>query len=121
MLDNVQRLLKICDRLLSGGASHGFLAGLMKVFHRLFPQLAAGSVMCEKFDLFSESVRIKFFNRFHDTSMKRAAPPLNQASIGNLVGKGVLECVFEVGKQACLVNKFRRLKITQFPFEIFFR
>ena len=41
MLESFQRLLEVRYRLLSGGASRGFFAGLMKIFHGLFPQLAA--------------------------------------------------------------------------------
>ena len=33
----------------------------------------------------------------------------------------MLECVFEIGEQARLVNKFSRLKLTQFPSQFFFR
>lgn len=53
--------------------------------------------------------------------MKRAPPFLKQTPVSNFVRERVLEGVFEVGKQACLVNEFGRLKMAQFPSEIFFR
>ena len=43
--------------------------------------------------------------------MMRAPAILKQDFHKHLVRQRVLKSVFEVGKQACLVNKFRRLKI----------
>ena len=52
MLERFQRLLEVRYRLLSGRAARGFLAGLMEIFHRLFPQLAAERVVREPLNLF---------------------------------------------------------------------
>jgi hypothetical protein len=41
MPEKIQRLFEGCDRLAVGTAGHGFLAGFMKVFYGLVPQLAA--------------------------------------------------------------------------------
>ena len=114
MLKRFQSLLEVCDRLPSGRASRRFLTGLVKIFHRLFPQLAAQRVVRQPLNLFGEAIRIQFLDRFHDPRMKRAAALLEQASVCDFVSQRVLESVFEVGKQAGLVNKFRRLKMPQF-------
>ena len=78
MLKRFQRLLEVCDRLLGGGANRGFLAGLMKIFHRLFPQLCPNRVVRQPLNLFDQAIRIQFLNRFHDTGVKRAPPLLKQ-------------------------------------------
>ena len=53
--------------------------------------------------------------------MQRTPAILQKASVSDFMGERVLESVFEIGKQTCLVNKFRRLKMTEFPPEILLR
>jgi hypothetical protein len=52
--------------------------------------------------------------------MQRTAAILKKAPVSHFVSQRVLKSVFEIGKQAGLVNKFRRLKMSQLPSEIFF-
>ncbi len=72
-------------------------------------------------NLFDQAVWIQLLNRLYDLRMQCPPAILEKPSISNLMRKRVLESVFEVGKQARLVNKFRRLKVRQLPSEIFLR
>jgi hypothetical protein len=49
-----------------------------------------------------------------DQARVQPPPPLQQqAAVGHLMGQGVLEGVFWLGKQAGLVQKLRRLEVRQ--------
>ena len=77
--------------------------------------------MSQTFGVLREPLGIATLDGLDGPGVKPASTILQEASVGHLVGQRVLERVFEVGKQACLVNKFRRLKMPKFPSEIFFR
>ena len=62
-------------------------------------------------DLLDQPVGVELFDGLDDPRMENAPPLLQEAPIGNLVGEGVLEGVFEIREQAYLVEKLGGLKV----------
>jgi len=52
--------------------------------------------MCEPVDLFGRTFRTELFEDHHTPGVQRAAPFLEEAAIGHLVGEGVLEGVLKI-------------------------
>src|SRR5262245_49531184 len=77
--------------------------------------------MRQSLDMLAKTVRIVFLNRFHDTSMKHAAALLEQARIRDLVCERVLECVLDLRKETCLIQKLRCLKPSEALTDFFLR
>ena len=61
--------------------------------------------MREPLDLFGHAVCTDLFEHRHAPGVQRAAPFLEEAAIGHIVGEGVLEGVFKFREQARLVEK----------------
>src|SRR3990172_3382390 len=109
MWEDAQRLLEVRHRLPVGGSRERFGSGLTKVGRGLLPHLAAQGVMGQPFDLFGQSVRVEPFDSLHNPGVEGASPLLKQASVGHLVGEGVLEGVLELGEEARLLEGTRGL------------
>jgi hypothetical protein len=67
-------------------------------------------MMREQLDHFAQAIRVQPLDRRHDGSMKGAPPILQQAAIGDIVGERMLERIFQIWEQPCLVQELRRLK-----------
>ena len=81
-----------------------------RVAHRLLPQLAPKSVVGEPLDLLREAIGVKRLDSLDDPRVQRAAPLLEQAAVGHLMGERVLERVLEIREEARLVEKLGRLE-----------
>ena len=57
-----------------------------------------------------EPIGIEALDGRHDLAVEAAAPVLQQAPVGHLVGEGVLEGVFEVREEARLVQELGGLE-----------
>ena len=65
----------------------------------------------EPFDLLGHPSPSEGFQGHDDAGMEHPPPLLEQAPIGHLVGEGVLEGVFWLGKKACLVEELGGLQM----------
>src|SRR5215467_8459097 len=86
---------------------------LSAVVHCLGPDLAAYSMDSKRRDLFGQPIRVKPFDGFDDSSMKRAASFLEQAAVRHLVRQGMLERVFELWEESRLVEELRSLQLRE--------
>jgi hypothetical protein len=66
--------------------------------------------MGEPLEVFSYPVGVEALDGLHDLRVECLAAPVEQAAVRHLVGKGVLEGVFGVWKQAGLVEELAGLK-----------
>ena len=69
--------------------------------------------MSEPLDLFSEPVGIQFFHRAHDARVDVAAAFVEHPAIGDVMGKGVLKGVLQVGEDLGPKEKFVSLQIVE--------
>src|SRR6266540_3226978 len=88
-----ERLFEVRHCLSVSRTLYGLLAGLATVSDGFLPDLPAHGVMSQPVDLFCQAVRVQAFDGFHDPGMQRSAPLLEQATVSDLVGEGVLERV----------------------------
>ena len=73
---------------------------LAQVRERLLPCLGAERVVSQPLEVLGKAVRIETFDRLENPGMKNAPPLLEKAAIGDFIGEGMLEDVFDVGEQA---------------------
>ena len=76
--------------------------------HRLVPQLAPQGVVGQPLDVLGQPVGVEPLDGLHDPRVQRAAPLVQQAAVGDLVGQRVLERVLELGEQAASRRGTRR-------------
>src|SRR5262245_37818222 len=88
-------------------------AGLTEIRYRLLPQVAPDGVMGEALDLLAKAVAVEHLDGLDRPRMQYSPPLLQESPVRHLVREGVLECVFEVGEQLCLVQKFSSLQPIQ--------
>jgi hypothetical protein len=67
----------------------------------------------QTFDLLGYAVRSQRFEGLDNAGMEHPPPLLEEAAVGDLMGEGVLEGVFALRKETCLVDKLRRLEVRQ--------
>ena len=85
----------------------------MEIGDRFFPQFPVQGVVGQPLGLLRHAVGRKLLDRLGDARVQITAPVVQQALVGHLVREGVLESVGELGKQAGLVEKLRRLQLRQ--------
>ena len=61
--------------------------------------------MGQQFDLLVQPVGIESLKRRHNAGVQRPTPLLEETAVGDLVGKGMLEGVFPLGKEARFVEE----------------
>ncbi len=69
--------------------------------------------MGQAFDLLGQAVPGERLEGLDNAGMERPPPLLEEAPIGDLVGEGVLEGVFVLGKEARLVEELGRLEMRE--------
>src|SRR5262245_5241474 len=67
----------------------------------------------QPFDLVGQAIGRESFNDLNQPSMKGSPPLLYEPSIGDLMGQGVLEGVFRLGKEARLVEELGGLEVRE--------
>ncbi len=93
-LDEVQPLDEMSDGLQIRRALFGPLAGLLPVIDRPIGKLRLGVMMGQPLDLFRQAVGKDRLDRLGDPAVECAPPILEDAPVDDLMGQGVLECVF---------------------------
>ena len=100
-----ERLLERRPRFSVGRALDRPGARLPEIGNGFVPRLGLERVVCEPLDLFAHAVYTELFEDLHTSGVQRAAPFLEEAAIGHLVGEGMLEGVLELREQARLIEK----------------
>jgi hypothetical protein len=113
-----QRGLEKTDGLAIGGTRDGLRPGLAQILDRLVGEAGPDRVVGENIDLLLQAVGVQSLDRLDEGGVQRAAPFLEQASVGDVVGQCVLERVLEIGKQASLVEELGRLELGECPLQI---
>jgi hypothetical protein len=88
-------------------------AGLLPIPHRLLPQLPLGRVVRETLGVLAEPIRVDRLRGIDDPRMQGPPSFQEQAPVGDVVGQGVLEGVFEVRKEARLVQELSSLEVRE--------
>jgi len=78
---------------------------LSEVGSRLVPGLGPERVVRKPLDLFGHALFAQPFKHRHAPSVQHAAPLLEKTAIRNLVGKGMLEGVFDLREGGRLVDE----------------
>src|SRR2546422_7077021 len=110
-----QRLLEVTRRLTKRRARECLSTCLLEVSHRLAPHLTSEGVVSEPLDVLGQTLGVERLDGFDNPGVERPSPLLEYAPVGNLVGEGVLEGVFEVREQARLVEKLGLLQASKRP------
>ena len=108
-----QRLLEVGRRLTVCRPVERARAGLGKIPHGLFPDLAADRVIGEPLHLLGKTLGIERFDDLDDPRVQRLLPLVQQAAVGDLVGQPVLERVLDVGEEAGLIQELGRLQVRE--------
>src|SRR5262249_30101610 len=74
--------------------------------------------MSQAFDLLREPLRVQRLDRRDDASVQSAPPVLQDAPVGHLMRERMLEGVFEVRKDARLVQELGGLEMAQSPTQV---
>ena len=90
-----------------------FAAGLLKIVHGLFPQLATYRMMGEPLHLFTKPIGVKRFNRPHDARVDVAPALAKHPAIGHVVSEGMLEPVLRLRKELHRIKKLGILQIAE--------
>jgi hypothetical protein len=81
----------------------------MEISDRLLPQFALERVMGEPVDVLAEAISVECLDRPDDPRVQVVPSLVQEAAVRHLVGQRVLEGVLDVGEEASLVEKLRRL------------
>src|SRR6266849_3067944 len=95
-----QRLLAGCHDLPERGTCHSLCCSLLGIQNGLVPHLAANGMVRQPLDLFGQPLRIESFDSFHYLAVKDAPALVEKASVGYIVGEGMLERILRVGADA---------------------
>jgi hypothetical protein len=113
MCEGLEGLLKGGHRLAERGAAVGPRTGLLTVGHGLVPHLAPHGMVRQTFDLLAHPVGRERLEGLDNAPVQHPPPFQQEAAVGYLVRQGVLEGVFQLGEQARLIQKLRRLQVRQ--------
>ena len=113
-----QRLLPAGHGLSEGAAGHRLGGGPLKIVKGLPPGFPSHGVVGQPLELLVQSVGVEHLDSLYDSRMQGAAPLLQEAAVGDLMGQGVFEGEFEFGKQAALVEELGRLQVREPPADI---
>src|SRR5215470_18869508 len=62
-------------------------------------------------DLLVQPIGVERFEGLHDPGMEGTPPVMEHAGVRHFMGEGVLERVFEIREDACLVKELGRLQV----------
>src|SRR5439155_3748090 len=117
MLKREQRLFEALHRFPVRRAHSRFATDLTTVYQSLFPPLAAQGVVCELLDVGDETISPETLDGLHDASMQHAPLPLQETTIGHIMGERMFEGIGRLGIQARLVQEFCLLQVRKAPTE----
>jgi hypothetical protein len=104
-----------------GRPRQGLLPCLAAVRQSLVPHLSPQGMVGEPFDLLGHAVPSEDRQDLDDAGMERQASFQEETAIGYLVGKGVLEGEYEVGKEMRLIQELCSLQVSEATLECLFR
>ncbi|HEX9408362.1 MAG TPA: hypothetical protein VGA23_01790 [Methylomirabilota bacterium] len=113
MAESCERPLKRLGGFALRAARDCFRASLPVQADRLLPLLTAQRMLREPLHLLGEAVSVQALHGFRDSGVEVAAPVVEEAPIGHLMRKRVLEGEFQVGKEARLIEELGRLEVAQ--------
>ena len=61
-------------------------------------------------NVLAHAKRIEPFNALDNSNMEDTPPFLQEAPVSHFVGERMLECILDLRKETCLIQKFRCLK-----------
>src|SRR5262249_2617217 len=108
-----QRLFEALDGFPISTATHRLVPSPTKVGNRLVLLLGSERMVGEMIDLLGEAIRVGLLDSVDDPRVEEASTFLEQATVCDLVGQGVLERVLEIGEEAPLVQELGRLKVRE--------
>jgi hypothetical protein len=111
--EGLERLLEGGHRLAERGTVVGPGASLPAAGHGLVPHLAPQGMVRQTFDLLGRPLGREHLEGPDNTRVQHSPPLLQEAAVGHLVRQGMLEGVFLLGEQACLIQKLCRLQVRQ--------
>jgi hypothetical protein len=109
MRERGKSALEMCDGLTDRRTSDGLGGGLPQARHRFLPVLALEGMVGEALDVFGPAIGVQTLDGVCDSRVQSPPPLLEEAGIGDVVGKGVLEGKFEVGEETRFIHQLRRL------------
>src|SRR5437867_3385763 len=90
-------------------------AGLTKIGNRPIPHFSPKGVVREPFNLAGEAVGVERLDGVHNMGMESTPLFIEQAAVGDFLRERVLKRVFELRKEARLVEKLSGLQMGERP------
>jgi hypothetical protein len=112
-LERLQRLLDIRRCFMVRRPSDRFHRGFPTIANSLVPLSATKRVVSQALGVLGQAVGLERLDRADDLCVQRTPSLVQYAAIGDLVRQRVLERVFEIRKQPCLVEELRGLQAGQ--------
>jgi hypothetical protein len=107
---SLHRLLEEIDRVDKRRAGSGISSGLPEVGNGLVPRLPPYRVMGQPLCPLTEAAGVMVLHGGDDGGMKQPTATVEEATVSDLVGQGVLERVFDVREQARFVEELGGLE-----------
>ena len=111
--EGLEGLLEVGHRLVECGAVKALAPACWQQVTALSHISPRKAWCASPFDLFGQSVRIQCLDGLDDAHMEAPPPLLQEASVGHLVGQGVLEGVGEFREKARLIEELGGLQVCQ--------
>ena len=111
MPQRYQCLLEAGGGLAIGATGGRLAAGLAVEDHRLVPEPTIEGVVGETIHPLGQPPRRHPLDHGDEAGVEGAAMTVQERAVGDLVGQGVLESVFEIGKEARLVEELGGLQM----------
>ena len=94
---------------------------MTEIVHRFLLQLPPDGVMGEPLDLLTKPIAVKLFYGVHDARVDVATVIAEDPAVGDVMRKGMLESVLQVGKELCRIKKLGVLQIPEQAAEVVLR
>src|SRR5215471_4445302 len=111
LLQSQERLLAVRHSLLVGRTAGCLRARLLKGHNRLLPPLTLEGMVRQAFDLGGEAVGGEPFDDLNNPGMEGTPSLVEETAIGYLLRQRMLKRVFQLRKEARLIEKLRRLQM----------
>jgi hypothetical protein len=104
--EQLESFAEVADRLRQGRARRRPLPGLEEIANGPGMVLALHGMVREPLHVVDQAIRVQTLDGIDDLTVKRPPAVVKETPVGHVVGKRVLEGVFDVGETACLVHEF---------------